>query len=136
MSGQQTERTRALVEKLYTAYLGGDTEGMIALMSDDAVVTFNAHGTFRGLTEIRPYMTWASRQLPRLTFNVRTKIIEGEYAAVTWDETGVTARGEPWEAMGVDIFRVVGDKIVELADYSDTEKILRLLEPYPGRSNS
>ncbi len=39
-------------------------------------------------------------------------------------------------AMGVDVFRVVGEKMVELTDYSDTGKTQRSLDPYPGRSGS
>lgn len=133
MTGNQTERTRAVIDKLYRAYLTGDTEGMLALMASDVKVTFNYAGTFTGMAEARPFMTWNGGQLPELTFNVRHKIIDGNRAAVTWDETGKTLRGDDWAAMGVDVYRVENDQIVEMTCYSDTDKVARLLDPYPSR---
>jgi len=95
-------------------------------------VTFNYAGTFHGMAKARPFMTWNGGQLPELTFNVRHKIIDGNRAAVTWDETGKTIRGDDWSAIGVDVYRVEGDQIVEMTCYSDTDKVARLLDPYPG----
>ena len=132
MGDERTEATRRLIDRFYDCYVGGDQDGMLALMADDAVVTFVGHGTFRGKGEIRPYMAWAATLLPRLDFRVRRKIVDGEHAAVVWDETGVTQRGEPWESQGVDVYRVVDGRIVELTVHSDTEKMLRQLGPYPG----
>ncbi len=134
MSEQQTERTRAVIDKLYAAYLSGDTEGMLALMAPDVAVTFNYAGTFRGMDEARPFMTWNGAQLPELTFNIRHKIVDGNRAAVTWDETGKTIRGDDWSAIGVDVYHVEDDRIVEMTCYSDTDKVARLLDPYPESS--
>jgi uncharacterized protein (TIGR02246 family) len=132
MDDDRTDATRRLIDRFYDRYTGGDQDGMLALMADDAVVTFVGHGTFRGKGEIRPYMAWAATQLPRLDFRVRRKIVDGEHAAVVWDETGVTKRGEPWEGRGVDVYRVADGRIVELTVHSDTDAMLRQLGPYPG----
>lgn len=132
MTDPQTERTRSVIERLYAAYLNGDTDGMLALMAPDVRVTFNYAGTFHGMDEARPFMTWNGAQLPQLTFNVRQMIVDGDRAAVTWDETGTTLRGDDWSAMGVDVYRVENDRIVELTCYSDTAQVARLLDPYPG----
>ncbi len=132
MTENQTERTRAVIDKLYDAYLNSDTEGMLALMAPDVSVTFNYAGTFHGMAEARPFMTWNGGQLPELTFNIRHKIVDGNRAAVTWDETGKTIRGEDWSSIGVDVYRVENDQIVEMTCYSDTDKVARLLDPYPG----
>lgn len=132
MTDPQTERTRAVIDKLYDAYLTGNTEGMLALMAPDVKVTFNYAGTFIGMDEARPFMTWNGAQLPELTFNVRHKIIDDNRAAVTWDETGKTIRGDDWSSIGVDVYCVEGDQIVEMTCYSDTDRVARLLDPYPG----
>jgi ketosteroid isomerase-like protein len=132
MTDTQTERTRAVIDKLYDAYLTGDTEGMLALMASDVSVTFNYAGTFHGMAETRPFMTWNGAQLPELTFNIRHKIIDRNRAAVTWDETGKTIRGDDWSSIGVDVYRVEGDHIIEMTCYADTDKVARLLDPYPG----
>ena len=126
-----TEATRAVIERVYVAYLAGSAEGMLAEMAEDACVTFAGHGMFRGKDGIRRYMAWAGPQLTDLKFNIKAKIVDGEYAAVPWDETARTKRGEPWEAIGCDVWRVVNGKIVELTCIGDTDKMRRLLEPWP-----
>lgn len=130
---QTTDETRAVIDQFYGAYTTGGLEAMLALIADDAVVTFVGHGTFRGMDEIRRYMTWAGPQLPELQFNVLAKIVDGDRAAVTWDETGKTRAGADWEAVGVDTYRIRNGKISELTVHGDTEKMLRLLEPWPPR---
>ena len=132
MTDQQTAETRGVIARFYAAYTGGDLDGMLAMMAEDAVVTFLGHGTFRGKPAIRPYMTWAATQFPQLDFRVRHTIVDGERAAVVWDETGVTRRGEPWEARGVDVYRIAGGEVAELTVYSDTARMLGQLDPYPG----
>jgi ketosteroid isomerase-like protein len=128
-----TAATRAALDRFYAAYTSGDLEGMLALMTADVTVSFIGHGTFRGKAEARPYMTWAGTQLPQLEFRVLHKIVDGDRAAVTWDETGVTKRGDTWEARGVDVYRIVDGKVDEITVYSDTEKMRRLLDPWPPR---
>lgn len=131
MLDDQSQQTRQVIDRFYEAYISGNQQGILDLLAEDAEVTFNGHGTFRGLKEIQAYMTWAAAQLPTLSFTVTAKIIEGDRAAVTWDETGVTAHGEPWTAIGVDVYRVRGGKVAELTVYTDTDKVARLLDPWP-----
>jgi uncharacterized protein (TIGR02246 family) len=133
MSDDLTATTRATLDRFYVAYTSGDLEGMLSLMTDDVVVTFIGHGTFHGKTAARPYMTWAASQLPQLDFRVLHRIVDGDRAAVTWDETGTTKRGAPWEAQGVDVYRIANGKVAEITVFSDTEKMYRLLEPWPPR---
>ena len=130
MSDDVTAATRSVIDEMYGYYLSGDQAGMLSLMSDDAVVTFVGHGTFSGKDEIRTYMAFAAGLLQDLVFHVRQKIVDGEYAAVTWDETATTWRGEPWQSSGVDIYRVVDGRIVAMTVNSDTDKMLRQLGHY------
>jgi ketosteroid isomerase-like protein len=132
MIDETTQTTRATIDRFYEAYLAGNGEGMLAEMADDAVVTFAGHGVFRGKDEIRRYMSWAGPQLTDLRFTVIAKIVDGERAAVPWDETARTKAGEPWAAIGCDHYRVVDGRIVELTCIGDTEKMKRLLEPWPA----
>ena len=132
MSDETTAATRAALDRVYAAYTSGDLEGMLALMSEDVIVAFIGHGTFDGKDEAHAYMTWAAKQIPELNFRVLHKIVDGERAAVVWDETGFTWHGDFWSARGVDVYRIVDNRVVELTVYSDTEKIARLLEPWTG----
>ncbi len=129
---QTTAATRELIDRFYVAYLAGNAEGMLAEIDDDATVTFAGHGTFQGMTEIRRYFSWAGPQLTDLKFHIIAKIVDGERASVPWTETARTKRGEHWEAIGCDIYRVANGKIVELTCIGDTEKMHRLLEPWEG----
>lgn len=133
MTDDLTAATRVALDRFYLAYTSGDLDGMLALMTDDVTVTFIGHGTFHGKTEARPYMTWAGTQLPYLDFRVLHKIVDGDRAAVTWDETGTTKHGASWEAKGVDVYRIVDGKVVEITVYSDTDKMARLLDPWPPK---
>ena len=127
-----TAATRAVIDRFYEAYTGGNLAGMLALLSEEAIVTFVGHGTFRGRGEYQPYMEWAGPQLPELQFDVTAKIVDGDRLGLP--ELGAqlrTARGADWEAVGVDTDRVANGKIVELTVHGDTEKMKRLLDPYP-----
>jgi ketosteroid isomerase-like protein len=132
MPDDQTLGTREFIDGFYRAYLAGDISGMLDRMASDAVVTFNGHGTFRGLDEIGAYMSWAATQLSDMTFTITAKIIDGELAAVTWHETATTARGEPWEAIGVDVYWIADGKLTKLTVYSDTDRMRSMLDTYPG----
>jgi uncharacterized protein (TIGR02246 family) len=136
MASDLTPETRIVIDRFYAAYLAGDQAAMLAQLADDAVVTFVGHGTFRGKDEIRPYLAWAATQLPELDFRVTATIVDGDRAAVTWDETGRTRRGDRWAAVGVDVYRVVAGKVAKLTVHSDTDQMRRLLDPYPGPSVS
>lgn len=127
-----TAETRKVIDRFYVAYLAGDPEGMLAEIAHDATVTFAGHGVFHGIGEIRAYFAWAAPQLTDLVFTIIAKIVDGDRAAVPWTETARTRRGEPWSAIGCDHYRVVGGKIVELTCIGDTDKMARLLDPWPG----
>lgn len=130
MSDDVTAATRRVIDEMYGYYLRGDQAGMLSLMSDDVVVTFVGHGTFHGQDEVRAYMAHAGGLLRDLVFNIQQKIVDGEYAAVPWDETATTWRGEPWASCGVDVYHVVNGKIVAMTVNSDTDKMLKQLGAY------
>jgi ketosteroid isomerase-like protein len=57
--------------------------------------------------------------LRELDFRIRTKVVDGEWAAAVWDETAVTIHGDPYENHGVDVFRVQHGKITVLHENND-----------------
>lgn len=124
--------TRRVVDQFYRAYLAGDREGMLALMDEEVEVVFLGQGVFRGKAEVRPFLAWSAGLLKDLDFRIRARLFDGERAAVLWEETAVTAGGQPWENHGVDVFHVQGGRLVSVHEYNDTEVLRRLLPPYPG----
>ncbi len=128
------DETRRAVDALYAAYLAGDSEGMLAQMADDVEVRFLAQGTFHGLPAVRRFMQFSAGLLRDLDFRIRRTIVDGETAAVIWDESAITADGEPWENHGVDVIRVRGGRIVSLHENNDVTMVYRHFPRYvhPG----
>ena len=117
------DQTRRVVEALYASYLAGDGEGMLAQMADDVEVRFLGQGTFHGLAAVRRFMQFSAGLLRDLDFRVRRTIVDGDTAAVIWDESATTADGEAWENHGVDVIRVRDGKIVALHENNDVNLV-------------
>jgi ketosteroid isomerase-like protein len=127
MSG---EETRTVVDALYAAFLAGDADGMLAVMADDVEVRFLGQGTFRGIPAVRRFMGFSASLLRDVDFRIRRTIIDGDAAAVIWDETATTAAGEPWENHGVDVIRVRSGRIATLHENNDVTLVHRHFPRY------
>ena len=128
--------TRRVVDALYAAFLSGDGEGMLAQMADDVEVRFLAQGTFNGLADVRSFMDFSVGLLRDLDFRIRRKIVDGDTAAVVWDESATTADGKAWENHGVDVIRVQGGKIVSLHENNDVNLIYEHFPRYEAARQS
>jgi ketosteroid isomerase-like protein len=117
------DETRRVVDALYRAYLAGDAEGMLREMASDVEVRFLGQGTFRGIPAVRRFMEFSSGLLRDLDFRIRRTIVDGDTAAVLWDESATTAAGKPWENHGVDVIRVRDGKIVSLHENNDVNLV-------------
>jgi ketosteroid isomerase-like protein len=122
--------TREVVEKLYEAYLAGDSEGMIALMADDVEVTFLGQGTFHGIPAVREFMAFSAGLLTDMEFIIGPLIIDGDVGAAVWRETARTRDGKPWDNHGVDVIRVRDGKIVALHENNDVRLVREHFPPY------
>jgi ketosteroid isomerase-like protein len=96
---------------------------MLAQMSDDVEVRFLGQGTFHGVPAARRFMQFSAGLLQDLDFRIRKTIVDGETAAVIWDESATTAAGKAWENHGVDVIRVRGGKIVALHENNDVNLV-------------
>jgi ketosteroid isomerase-like protein len=117
--------TRAVVDALYEAYDRGDTEGMLALLADNVSVRFLGQADLSGIEETARFFAFASKLLKDLDFRIERKIIDGEWAAVIWEESATTASGEPWENHGVDVIRVTAGRISVLNENNDVRLVAR-----------
>lgn len=123
--------TRRVVDALYEAYLAGDQQAMLRHLSDDVHVRFLGQVDVTGMDDARRFFDFAGGLLRDLDFRIGCKIIDGEWAAVTWSETGYTASGKPWENHGVDVIRVVDSKVVSLHENNDVRMVRRHFPSYP-----
>lgn len=122
--------TRRVVERLYEAYLAGDAAGMRAEMAEDVEVRFLGMAELSGLDAFRRFQEFAGGLLTDLDFRIRKVILDGEVAAVIWEETARTADGRPWESHGVDVIRVRGGRIVSLHENNDVTLVHRHFPRY------
>jgi ketosteroid isomerase-like protein len=128
--------TRAVVDALYEAYLAGDSEGMLTQMADDVEVRFLAQGTFHGVPAVRRFMQFSAGLLHDLDFRIRRKIVDGDAAAVIWDESATTSDGKAWENHGVDVIRVRNGKIVALHENNDINLVYEHFPRYDPESEA
>lgn len=115
--------TRQVVEQLYSAFLDGDPEGMLATFSEDVVVRFLGQYEGVGIEDARRFFQQAGELLTDLDFRREHTIIDGAHAAVTWTETARTASGHAWENHGVDVFEVREGKVTSLHENNDTRLV-------------
>jgi ketosteroid isomerase-like protein len=117
--------TRAVVDALYEAYTSGDADGMLALLANDVSVRFLGQADLRGIEEAARFFAFAGGLLTDMDFRIERKIIDGQWAAVIWNESATTAAGEPWENHGVDVIRVTAGRISVLHENNDVRLVTR-----------
>lgn len=122
--------TRAVVDALYEAFGRGDAAGMIAMFTDDVEVRFLGQADLRGIQEATRFFAFAGGLLTDVDFRIERKIIDGEWAAVIWNESATTASGEPWENHGVDVIRVREGRISVLHENNDARLVARHFPRY------
>jgi ketosteroid isomerase-like protein len=111
--------TRLVVERLYEAYFAGNAEGMLAEMAPDVEVRFLGRGSYHGIAEARHFFTANTGMLLDLDFRILRRVVDGEWAAVLWEETATTIHDDPYANHGVDVFRVERGRITVLHENND-----------------
>lgn len=117
--------TRAVVDALYEAFGRGDADGMLALLADDVSVRFLGQVDLHGIEEAARFFAFAGGLLKDVDFRIERKIIDGEWAAVIWNESATTISGEPWENHGVDVIHVTDGRITVLHENNDARLVAR-----------
>ncbi|HUY47164.1 MAG TPA: nuclear transport factor 2 family protein [Streptosporangiaceae bacterium] len=129
-NGGSFTQTKTVVDALYDAYLRGDPEGMLSLFSDGISLRFLGQVDVKGLAEARRFFAFAAGLLTNVEFRIKRQIIDGEWAAVIWDETAQTPSGEPWANHGIDVIHVENQRITELHENNDTRLVARHFPRY------
>lgn len=107
-----------VLDALYAAYFEADAEGMVSVMSEDVEVTFLGRSRVVGREAALAWFRENNTALVDLDFRIRRRIVDGDHAAVIWDETAVAA-GRPYENHGVDVFEIVDGEIRRLQVNND-----------------
>lgn len=115
--------THEVVNRLYDAFLSGDADGMLALMADDVDVRFLGQVHCTGRAAAARFFAFAGGLLEDVDFRIRDVVVDGDVAAVTWDETARTPDGQPWRNHGVDVIHVANGQIVQLHENNDARLV-------------
>jgi ketosteroid isomerase-like protein len=128
--------TRAVARRLYDAYLAGDPEGMMALMTPEVEVRFLGQAVMHGLEELREFLAFSGGLLRDLEFRLEALVVDGEMAAGIWSETATTVGGSPWRNHGVDVMHVRDGRIAALHENNDVRLVRAHLPRYaPARED-
>ena len=93
------------------------------LLTEEAVFYFPKTQPLLGKDRIQRFFKILFRQYPKLSFEVKMKIIDGNKSAVHWVNKGVSRKDEPYENEGVTILEEHGEKINFISDFfKDTGK--------------
>ena len=129
--------TRQVVDDLYDAYLAGDQEAMLALMSPKVSVRFLGRVDLEGLDEVRDFLAFNDGTRTGLDFRIRQRLIDGEWAAVIWAETArVASTGLAWRNHGVDLVQVVDGEVDTLHVNNDVQIVRQHLPRYEKSARS
>jgi ketosteroid isomerase-like protein len=81
-------------------------------------------GRFEGRRRVEVFLKQNQRLFrDGLCFAVHWVGESGDRVIAQWTNEGTTRTGEPYANRGVTIFRIAGERIVEIQDYLDTETI-------------
>lgn len=115
------------VRGFYDALGCGDTTAISGRLADDVILEFPGRrfgGRFEGRRRVELFLRQNQRLFrDGLRFDVFWTGIVGDRAVAQWTNEGTTRDGVTYGNRGVTIFRFAGEKIVEIQDYFDTERI-------------
>ena len=116
--------TRDVVGRFYAAFLSGDPDGMLDLMSPSVRVRFLGQADLEGIDAARKFFAFSSSLLSDLEFRIEKRMFDGQWAAVMWAETGsVASSDEPWENHGVDVIRVEQGEVTVVHENNDVRVV-------------
>lgn len=111
-----------------------DFDALEARLHEDVVLEFPGRrfgGRYEGRRLVMVFLRSNQKLLPQgLRFTVHWAAVVGNRAVAQWTNEGETREGAPYGNRGATLFRLEGDRVVEIQDYLDTE---RVSETWPPR---
>ena len=118
---------KELAEKLFAAINAGSWEEVIDSFDDEGALIFPGSsplsGNHQGRERIKKYFRRMNIAVPDLHFQILEFAESEKLIVLEWKNGGKTRNGLPYENKGVTILEFKGDKVLQLRDYLDTEKL-------------
>lgn len=103
---------KATLERANAAALVGDTEGFLALCTDDTEWTFVGDQVLRGKAAVREWMKEAYKTPPK--FDVQRMVAEGEFLTAIGEVTVRKDDGTEVQSSYCDVWRFRGGLLAQL----------------------
>lgn len=140
-----SERNKALVRRAFDrVYNGGDYAVVDELVSGDIAVHLGSMGDLHGPEALKQFHGSFRSAFPDIRFEIEDQIAEGECIVTRWSATathtgsfqGIPPTGKRIHITGVDIDRVVGDRVVECWTMGDNLGLLQQLGALPAATTA
>ena len=110
-----SERNKEIIARVNAAFAEANTEKFLSLCDDNVKWTMVGDTTVQGKDAIRKWMASMPSEPPQ--FTVDNVIAEGDFVTAYGDMTMKEKDGTPGSYSYCDLYRVRGDKIVELSSF-------------------
>jgi uncharacterized protein (TIGR02246 family) len=111
------------IREFFAAVNARNAGEMGNLLRPDAAFYFPKTEPLQGKDRILRFFKILFRQYPKLVFDVKTIIVQGERAAVHWTNRGTSRKKEPYENEGVTLLEWEEDGFWFMSDFfKNTEK--------------
>ncbi len=112
--------TREVIGKYYEAVNAGDWDGFLDLMDDNVVVDEQIDGHAEGKAVLLGIGDHFRKVYSKFLMHPQQIIVQGEHAAVIWQNESANATGVPISAIGANYFRVKNGKVTYMRTIHDT----------------
>ncbi len=136
-----SERNKALVRRAVDrVYNGGDYAAVDELVSNDIAVHLGSMGELHGPEALKQFHGTLRSAFPDIRFEIEDQIAEGDCVVTRWSAMathtgsfqGVSPTGKRVHVTGVDIDRIVGDRVVECWTTADNLGLLQQIGAIPA----
>lgn len=109
------QRNKELISKVNTAFAEGNAEKFLAFCDENVKWTMVGESTIEGKDGIRKWMASMPKEPPQ--FTVDNVIADGDFVSAYGDMTMKEKDGQPASYSYCDVYRLRGDKIIELTSF-------------------
>jgi ketosteroid isomerase-like protein len=111
---------REVIGQYYNYVNSGDWDGWLTIMSDDLVVDEQIDGHVEGKSNLLGIGDHFRKVYSKFLMHPQHIIVQGEQAAVIWQNESANAAGVPISAIGANYFQVKDGKITYMRTIHDT----------------
>jgi ketosteroid isomerase-like protein len=111
---------REVIGQYYNYVNSGDWDGWLTIMSDDLVVDEQIDGHVEGKSNLAGIGDHFRKVYSKFLMHPQHIIVQGEQAAVIWENESANAAGVPISAIGANYFQVKDGKITYMRTIHDT----------------